>query len=74
MKKNKPIEKVNTFARFSSAGIQMAIIIVGAVLLGDYLDTFLKSDTPWMTILFSLLGVSAGLYIVIKEVLKLNKD
>ncbi|MGB1041271.1 MAG: AtpZ/AtpI family protein [Flavobacteriales bacterium] len=65
--------KINAFAKFSSIGIQMAVVIVGAVFLGDYLDTFLVSETPWMTILFSLLGVSAGLYLVIKEVMKLNK-
>lgn len=73
-KKQKPIKKVNVFARFSSAGIQMAVVIVGAVFLGQYLDTFLESDTPWMTILFALIGVFGGLYLIIKEVISLNKD
>jgi len=73
-KKEKTTKKVNAFARFSSAGIQMAVIIVGAVFLGQYLDTFLEAKTPWMTILFSLIGVFGGLYLVIKEVVSINKD
>lgn len=73
-KKDTTTKKVNVFARFSSAGIQMAVVIVGAVFLGQYLDTFFTYETPWMTILFSLLGVFGGLYLVIKEVISLNKD
>ncbi len=73
-KKQKTTKKVNVFARFSSAGIQMAVVIVGAVFLGQYLDSFLESETPWMTILFSLIGVFGGLYLIIKEVISLNKD
>jgi F0F1-type ATP synthase assembly protein I len=72
MKKNKQ-EKVNAFAKFSSIGIQMAVLIVGGVYLGQYLDNKLEIQTPWMTILFSLIGVFAGLYLVIKEVVKFNK-
>ena len=72
--KNKKVEKVNAFARFSSVGIQMAVIIVGFVLLGNYLDGYFNNKTPWLTIVLSLLGVFAGLYLVIKEVISLNKD
>lgn len=72
MKKN-DLKKVNTFARFSSIGIQMLVYIVGGVYLGKYIDSKLQSETPWMTILFSLIGVFAGLYKVITEVSNLNK-
>ena len=68
------LNKVNAFAKFSFIGIQMAAIIVGFVLLGDYLDRIMENKTPWMTILFSLIGVFGGLYLVIKEVISLNKD
>ena len=70
----KKIKKVNAFAKFSSLGIQMAAVIVGFVLLGDYLDGYFKNETPWLTIVFSLVGVFGGLYLVIKEVILLNKD
>ena len=73
-KSPKKIEKVNAFARFSSIGIQMAVIILGFVLLGDYLDNYFETITPWLTIVFSLAGVFGGLYLVIKEVISLNKD
>ncbi len=71
---DKNLNKVNAFAKFSSIGIQMAAIIVGFVLLGNYLDEHFESKTPWITIVCSLVGVFGGLYLVIKEVISLNKD
>lgn len=68
------LEKVNVFARFSFIGIQMAAIIIGFSFLGVYLDGFFELKTPWGTIIFSVFGVFAGLYLVIKEVILLNKD
>lgn len=73
MTKKNELKKVNSFARFSSIGIQMLVYIIGGVYFGKYLDTKLQSETPWMTIIFSLIGVFAGLYKVIKEVSSLNK-
>ncbi len=68
------LEKVNVFARFSFVGIQMAVVIVVFTFLGDYLDGVFEFKTPWMTIVCSVLGVFGGLYLVIKEVISLNKD
>ena len=75
MKKNSQIEtkKVKSFAKFSSVGIQMAILIVGGMYLGEYLDDKFGFEGPWVTICFSLLGVFIGLYIVIREVIKMSK-
>jgi F0F1-type ATP synthase assembly protein I len=42
--------------------------------LGYYLDQKYKSKTPWWTIGFSLFGVFISLYVVIREVLKMNQD
>ncbi len=70
---NSAKNKVNAFAKFSSIGIQMLVFIVGGAYLGKYLDSKLQLETPWMTILFSLIGVFAGLYLVLKEVSNLNK-
>ncbi len=62
----------NRFLRFSSVGIQMGLIIVGGALFGNYLDD--KNEKPIWTIVFSLLGIAIGLYLVIKEVLNLGKE
>jgi F0F1-type ATP synthase assembly protein I len=62
------------YTRFSTVGIQMGIIIGGFTWLGTYLDKKYQNDTPWWTIGLSLFGVVAGLYLMIKEVINMNKD
>ena len=63
----------SNFARFSSVGIQMGITIAFFTWLGTYLDDKYKPKTPWWTIGLSLFGVVAGLALVIKEVIYMNK-
>ena len=62
------------YARFSGVGIQMGVIIGVFSWLGVYLDAKYQLKTPWWTIGLSLFGVCAGLYIMIKEVIKMGKD
>ena len=53
-------------------GLQLAATVGLMVFLGIWLDK--KFDTnPWLTIICSLLGISAGLYNFIKTVLKSGK-
>lgn len=74
-KENKPVKKrIQTFARFSSIGIQMGVIIVGFALLGNYLDEKYKNETPWWTLGLTLFGVAAGLTLVIREALRITKQ
>lgn len=63
----------NNFARFSTVGIQMGVIIGGFAWLGVYLDERQQNKTPGWTIGLSLFGVFAGLYLMIKEVINMNK-
>jgi len=63
-----------SFARFSAVGIQMGIIIALFTWLGTYLDDKYKTKTPWWTIGLSLFGVIAGLTLIIKEVINMNKN
>jgi F0F1-type ATP synthase assembly protein I len=73
-KKTKKIEKKNNlFLRFSSMGIQMAGIIGFFAWLGTYFDKKFETLTPWWTISLSLLGVISSMFLVIKEILKLNQ-
>lgn len=69
--KNKGMSK---FARFSSLGIQMGVIIALFTWLGTYLDDKYKTTTAWWTIGLSLFGVVAALTLVIKEVMKMSKE
>jgi len=62
------------FIRFTSLAFQMIGSIGFFSWLGYYLDQKYKSKTPWWTIGFSLFGVFISLYVVIREVLKMNQD
>jgi len=64
----------SSFTRFSSVGIQMGIIIALFTWLGTYLDEKYHTKTPWWTIGLSLFGVIAGLTLIIKEVINMNKN
>jgi F0F1-type ATP synthase assembly protein I len=74
MKKDSSGWRSNVYIRFSSIGIQMGVIIFIFTWLGIYLDEYLKMETPWMTVVFSLLGVIGSLALIIREVLKLNQN
>jgi ATP synthase protein I len=62
------------YARFSSLGVQMAVIIGGFCWLGVFLDEKYKSEHSIYTIILSLSGVAIALYLIIREVIKISKD
>lgn len=64
----------SAYVRFTSMGIQMGAVIGLFTWLGTYLDKKQMNDTPIWTIVLSLTGVAGAMYLVIKEVGKMNKD
>ena len=73
-KKSKEIEKKkNLYLRFTSMGIQMAGIIAFFAWLGTYCDKKFQTTTPWWTLSLSLFGVISSMFLVIREILKLNQ-
>lgn len=74
MDKEPPKKSISKFARLSSAGIQMGVIIALFTWLGTYLDKKYPMKTPWWTLGLSLFGVIAGLVLILKEVLKISKE
>ncbi len=62
------------YAQFSSAAIQMGVIILLGVYLGKYLDDFYNTEKKYFTLVFSLLSVAASLYLVLKKVMKISKE
>ncbi|MFN2313357.1 MAG: AtpZ/AtpI family protein [Bacteroidales bacterium] len=67
--KNSGQEGLSAYSRYSTIAIQMVIIIVITSLGGVKLDK-LAGTEPWLTVILSLLGVTAAMWLVIKEALR----
>jgi F0F1-type ATP synthase assembly protein I len=67
--KNNGQEGLSAYSRYSTIAIQMAVIIIITSLGGVKLDK-LAGTTPWLTVILSLLGVAAAMWLVIKEALR----
>jgi len=64
----------NAYARFSTLGIQMGIVIGLATWLGVYLDERYPNKYKLYTVFGALLGVFIAMYLMIKEVKEADKD
>lgn len=60
----------NQFLKYTSLALQLGITIAVFTFLGRYLDQKYETVTPWFTVLGSLFGVSSGLYLALKGLLK----
>ena len=63
-KKKNPLKHI---AILSGIGIQMGVIIYLFVLLGKWLDSNYNEGEKLYIIIFTLLGVAASLYVVVKQ-------
>lgn len=59
-KQPKNSQTLRALANFSQIGITMAACVLVGVLLGKYLDD-LFGTTPWLLLVFSLLGAGAAI-------------
>lgn len=60
---------LNAYSRYSTIAVQMVVIILGTTFAGLKLDK-VAHTTHLFTIILSLLGVSAAMWLIIKEALK----
>lgn len=67
-------DSLSKFARFSSLGIQMGATIAICTWLGVWLDKKFQSENAYWTLGLTLFGVFAGLYLVIRDVIKMSKE
>ena len=58
---------LNSFVRYSGMGFQMLAIILLFYWAGSKLDVRSGNEKPVYTAILSMLGVFAGLYIVLKD-------
>jgi len=67
--KNNPGGGLTAYSKYSTIAIQMVVIILITSLGGVKLDK-LTDTKPLFTIILSLLGVTAALWLVIKDALR----
>ena len=58
---------LNGFIRYSSIGFQMGATLVIMGFIGNYADTKLQTDKPYLTLIFLLLGTFSSIYLLIKQ-------
>ncbi len=69
-------DKKETFRllyKFSTIGLEMGLSVVIGLLMGIYLDRYLKTD-PWMTIIFLLFGIAAAFRVMVRLVRVSNRE
>jgi F0F1-type ATP synthase assembly protein I len=71
---NKPKKQVKNYVRLTGAAFQMAGTIVVMALLGVWLDKKFNPGGNMYTLIFTLTGVLASMYIIIKEVINISKE
>ena len=63
----------NLLFKYGNLAIQMGVVIGLTTWGGQKLDTYYKNTTPVFTIVLSLLGIFAALYLVLKDLIKPKK-
>lgn len=66
-------EQPNLFFKYSSIALQMGVVIGLSTWGGVKLDDHFKNATPVFTIVLSLLGIAAGLYLALKDFINPKK-
>lgn len=66
---NNPLKN---YAKYTSMGIQMLVIIILGVFGGYKLDQYFGT-TPLLTVILSFAGVTLAIYYAIKDLLRSNK-
>jgi len=73
-KGNENKSPIKNIVRFSGLAFQMGALITIGALVGQWIDDKQTSEFPLWTLILTLFAVFTSLYIVIREVLKMNKD
>jgi len=56
----------------SSVGIQLVLSTFVGFAIGYYLDKFLKTTFPWLTIIFLIIGIISGFHELLRVARKQN--
>ena len=70
-KKSKPL---NNYVKFSGMAFQMGATIALGAWGGSKLDEYLNMDSKVFIIILSLLSIGIAMYMVIRDVINMQKD
>jgi F0F1-type ATP synthase assembly protein I len=62
----------DTIVKYSGLSIKMALAILGGIYLGKYIDEKMVLETPIFTLIFSLVGLTLAIVIIIKDTIGFN--
>lgn len=69
---NKPSEqnkrKANVALKYSGMAFQMAVIMLGGIFLGKYLDKYFETGSGVLTAFMAILSVGVALFITLKDI------
>lgn len=66
--------QLKNFAVLSGVAVQMGVMIFLFVKLGKWLDSKYNQDGKAFLVLCTLVGVAASLYVVLKQLKKINEE
>lgn len=57
---------------FIVIGFELGFSVIAGILLGQYVDKWLETDTPWFTMLGLLAGGFAGFNLLLRMIRKID--
>jgi F0F1-type ATP synthase assembly protein I len=57
---------------FIVIGFELGFSVIAGILLGQYVDRWLETDTPWFTMLGLLAGVFAGFNLLLRMIKRID--
>lgn len=57
---------------FLVIGFELGFSVIAGIVLGDYVDKWLQTKTPWFTMLGLVAGVIAGFSLILRMIKRLD--
>ncbi|MGB2693206.1 MAG: AtpZ/AtpI family protein [Thermodesulfobacteriota bacterium] len=57
---------------FLVIGFELGFSVIAGIVLGDYVDKWLQTKTPWFTMLGLVAGVVAGFSLILRMIKRLD--
>jgi F0F1-type ATP synthase assembly protein I len=68
-----PTRDNNNWGRYFGIGLEVAVGVSLGFLIGWWLDSRFGWE-PWGTVVGAMLGLAGGLYLLLKEAMRMSKD